>query len=286
MDLFPFIVWRGNSDYGCYAVEVSDPPQRPVLGSEYNVTYPALVHDLTSLAGLQIVAFQISPRIVVRCVEQGRGHRIVREGCDIVEGSSRDLADRPDVSILQRYGCEMRDLSRIIDAGIQDSRRAVEYGPRDRSEYLVGDRTYRGYRRRTDGIQIHVLPCVFERDPRLPFLIHGTAIDLFKLRGVVCFAAVDPSDPLHEFCRSVGVHKVRHESRAVEICVGADLEIDLCSLRFESDRVVKERGIADHRAEDHFIVGPERASQPSGHPCFDEYCESFAIPSRVIGAWS
>jgi len=76
--------------------------------------------------------------------------------------------------------------------------------------------------------------------------------------------------------------QVIHESRAVEIGIRADLKIRCRAFRLQPDDVVDRPLLARERAENHFVVSAERASQSSAHPGLHECRCPFVEPPRRI----
>lgn len=76
--------------------------------------------------------------------------------------------------------------------------------------------------------------------------------------------------------------EVVHEAGAVEVGVGADLEVGGGAFRFEADELVDVAFVADERAEEHFIVAAEGAAEAAAHPCFQKRGRAFMKPARGV----
>ena len=74
--------------------------------------------------------------------------------------------------------------------------------------------------------------------------------------------------------------QVRHEARAVEIAVLADLEVAGRPFRFESDQVVKVGAVAHHGTKRHFVVAAQGAPDSARQPRLDEDRRAFVVPTR------
>ena len=135
-----------------------------------------------------------------------------------------------------------------------------------------------------DGFQVGVLPGLFPGDPVLPGLVQRLAEDMFELVGVIGLAALVAPQPRDQLFRAIGQRQIGIEARAVEIGVGADLEIDGIAFRFQAGGIEEMGVVAHHGAEHHLVIAALGAAQAAAHPGFHEDGRAFQVPARHIGA--
>ncbi len=128
--------------------------------------------------------------------------------------------------------------------------------------------------------QILLLERMLEADPVLPRIVEVLAEHPLEVVRVGSPRAGVASPPLEQLLRPVLQRQVAHEPRAIQVRVRTDLEVDLGSLRDQSERVVEARAVADHRAEHHFVVPALRPAVTAAQPGLHEYRAAFMIPAR------
>ena len=124
---------------------------------------------------------------------------------------------------------------------------------------------------------------MLEGDPVVPRIGQGLAEHLLELCGVIALGIVAALQPRDELLGAVGQREIGIEARAVEIGVGADLEIHGVAFGLQTNRVEEAGVVAHHRAEHHFIVAALRAAKAAAHPCLHEHGAAFQVPARHPG---
>ena len=84
--------------------------------------------------------------------------------------------------------------------------------------------------------EIGLLEFLLEADPVVPNLVQALAEDLAEARRIKGLAVVGPAQPVDGFLGSVGQRQIGEETRAVEVVVDPDLEVDSDSFGFEPER--------------------------------------------------
>jgi len=134
-------------------------------------------------------------------------------------------------------------------------------------------------------IEVGLLPLVLPGNPARPLNGEAGPEDLFELRCEITLAALAAFVPLHHLFRSVLITEIADKTGAVEIGIGADLEIDRCPLRFEPDHIVKRGPVANHGAEDHLVIVTLCPSQTAGQPGLHENGNALEVPARGQQPW-
>ena len=131
-----------------------------------------------------------------------------------------------------------------------------------------------------DRLEVLLLKAVLPVDPRMPGTAERPTVDLLEVTRVISAAPLLPLDPVDQLLRPIGVRQPGHEAGAVQIRIDLQLKVDLRPFRDQAEGIVEPRVVADHRAEDHFVVAALRASHTAGHPGVDEHGDAFVIPAR------
>src|SRR5438067_10816969 len=128
--------------------------------------------------------------------------------------------------------------------------------------------------------QVSVLKPALEGGPVLPGALDARAVDVRELVGVVALAVRVPAQPFDDLFRAVRVREPGEKARAVEIRIGADLEVDARAARLEPERVVERRAVAHHGAEHHLVEAALRPPEPARHPRLEEARRALGLPAR------
>ena len=130
--------------------------------------------------------------------------------------------------------------------------------------------------------QIRGLEIPLPGNPVAPHMIERGLENAFELGRVIARTVGIAPQPLVDLVRPMDEREVREEARAVEIVVHPDLEIIGDALRFQRQRRVDRRIVADLRAERHLVVSTLAAPETARHPCLHEHGAAFQIPARGV----
>ena len=174
----------------------------------------------------------------------------------------------------------MADHAGIAERADQRIGLRIVIGPRHRPEPALGEARHRRQRMRLDRRQIGRLECLFPRDPVGPRAVERRPEHLPELARIIGLAALVAAQPFDHFFGRVVERQVAEEAGAIEIFVDPDLEVDRDAFRFQPDRIVEARVVADLGAEHHFVIGALAAAEAARHPGFHEHRAAFEIPAR------
>ncbi len=283
-DLVPAIARGAGSHQRIQAVQVAYAPDGMIGRIERKIAHAAVADKHLGVAGCDIDLHQVAKRIIVRRVIDRARLGVVGERSDLVELRPLDVDEAALLAVLHRQCAHMGKRPRIPERADQALRFGVVIGARNRTECVFGQ-PFHGRR----GIFAHqreigVLKAVLPHDPVLPgfgqrFAEH--ALELGCVIAVAVLAALEPGDHL---LGRIGQREIAEEARAIEIIVGADLEVDRIAFRLQAERIVEFRVVAHHGAEHHLVISALRAAQAAAHPCLHEHRAAFEIPARNIGA--
>src|SRR5512144_3047015 len=138
----------------------------------------------------------------------------------------------------------------------------------DRAEDTIRQRSCFGGGVLANGGEVRTLPLVLPFNPTRPLFLERAAEDALEVRCEVPLAAFTAVEPCEHSIVSVAKREIADEPRAIQIRIGAHLEVDGSSLRLQSHYVVYAHAVADERAEDHLVVRPYGATEPTVHPGF------------------
>ena len=93
--------------------------------------------------------------------------------------------------------------------------------------------------------------------------------------------AIQSLHPVDHHLWGVDIGQVAYEPRAIEIRIGANLEIDLGALGDQTERVIEVGAVTNHRTEYHFVECALRSSQATRHPGFGKHGNTLEEPART-----
>src|SRR5207249_2239396 len=131
-----------------------------------------------------------------------------------------------------------------------------------------------------DGVQVILLPQLFPRNPRCPFLVELESVETLELRCEIGAAGIGAIHPREQFFGTVVCREITHKSSTIQIGVCPNLKIDGLPFRLQSDIIVKIAAVSYHGPEHHLIVAAEGPADPSRHPCFEKHRKAFMKPPR------
>ena len=102
-------------------------------------------------------------------------------------------------------------------------------------------------------------------------------LELARVEGLRILGAAEPFDGLVD---PVGQREVGEEAGAVEVGIGADLEVDLGAFALQPERREEAQMIMHLGAEHHLVIAALGAAETAGHPGFEEHRASFHVPAR------
>ncbi|MCU0769896.1 MAG: hypothetical protein MUD07_11280, partial [Burkholderiaceae bacterium] len=135
---------------------------------------------------------------------------------------SDDLAHRP---VARVDGADVVGGAGSAKAAIQDSRSLVEVDARNAAERTLDEPAMRRDREPPDLGQVGALEVVLEGNPPLPGVFERDAEHEAELVRVVARAALVAAHPLEHVLGRPGERQPGHEARAVEVGIGAGLEV-------------------------------------------------------------
>ena len=103
---------------------------------------------------------------------------------------------------------------------------------------------------------------------------------MLELACVKGLGILRPPEPFDGLLDPVGQREIGEEAGAVEVGIGADLEVGLGALAFQPKRRKEAHLVAHLGAEHHFVIGALGAAEPARHPRFEEDRASFHVPAR------
>ena len=128
--------------------------------------------------------------------------------------------------------------------------------------------------------EIFFLELVLEGDPVGPDLVERLAEHMLEMARVKGLRILRAAEPVHGLVDAVGQREVGKEARAVEVGVGADLEVDLRAFALQPERREQPQMVMHLGAEHHLVIAALGAAKPAGHPGFVEDRASFHVPAR------
>src|SRR3954470_14971890 len=105
-----------------------------------------------------------------------------------------------------------------------------------------------------------------ERAPVVPHIVEWAAKHMLELGCVKRPGMFRAAKPLDRLVDPVGEREVGKEAGAVEVAVGAALEIDLRPFAFETERREDAALVVHLRPPDHLVIAALGAAKAAGHP--------------------
>ncbi len=232
----------------------------------------------------QVDLHQVAEIVVVGGVVDLALQRVVGERGDAVERRALEVGELADAAVLERDHADIRDHAWGAEAGDQAVGLGIVEAARHRTEAARRQPDGRRHRILLYRFEVLGLEVVLPFDPVGPGAVERLAEDAFEIGFVVAVAVVLAFQPVDHLLRAIGHRQIGVEARAVEIVVGADLEVDRVAFRFQPQRGVERRVVADLGAEHHLVIGALSAAEAAGHPGLHEHGAAFEIPARHRGA--
>ena len=259
---------------------MADAPQRPVGVVESEIADARVLLQHARSPRPRVEGDDVAQRVVVGCVEDGLGRGVEGEGRHGVEHRAFHIHETLDCAVLEGNRPHVADDARVVERSVESPGFRVEKGAGDRTK---GAGRHVGVGRRgvaADQLEIPVLEIPFKSDPLAPRLVDRPAEDATELRGVVGLAALLARNPLDDFFGRVLEGEPRHETRAVQVRVRRQLEVDLHAFGDEAQRIVEAAVVPDHGPEHHFVVAALRPPDAARHERLEEHRAAFEVPAR------
>ena len=276
----PADVGIGNAHQRRQPGVVAHADQRTVDGVERDAADAGLLQEDRLLSAVDVDRDQVAKAQVVGREEGPAAGGIEGQRGDRIEHRALDLGQGPRAAVAHVQCGDVIDDARVTHAGVEDAARFVEIRARDRAHRGGCEVALRRDRMLANFGEIAALELVLEGDPVLPGPLERDAEHLLELIGVVAAAALVTTQPGDDLLGRVGVGEPGEEAPAVQIGVGAALEIDAGAARHEAERVVEVRVVAHHGAKHHLVVAALRAAEAARHPGLHEHGAAFQIPAR------
>ena len=205
---------------------------------------------------------QVAVVAVVGGVVEDAVALVVRQRGDGVDHRPFEADDALDLAGLHVERADVGDHARVVEGGVDAVARLVVVSARHRAQRARGQVAMGRDRVLADGLEVLLLERLLGGDPVGPCAFQRPAEDVTELGGVVAAAARFARHPVQDLFGRVGARQPREESRAVEIRVDLELEVDLGALRHQA-RADRRRA----RCPSPSRGRPSRRSRPARGRC-------------------
>src|SRR5438309_6643804 len=125
-----------------------------------------------------------------------------------------------------------------------------------------------GQRILSEARKVLSLKLMLKADPIAPNLIERLTEHMLEIARIEGLRILWPAEPIHGLVDAIGQCEIGKEAGPVEVGIGADLEIDLRALAFETQRREQPQMVVHFCAEHHLVIAALGAAEPARHPGF------------------
>ena len=252
------------------------------LRIEDQVADPRIAQQHPLLAGVDVDFHEVAEGAVVVDIIGLPAVRIERDAGHEIEHHALEVGQLAKLAGGKVHRADEADLARKAERRDQAVGPLVDIAARHRAKALGAQMLDLGQRIGGKLGEVLLLEYPFQGVPFAPRIVERLAERAVELGRVEGRAVLVAAQPLHDLVRAVGQRQVGEEAGAVEIVVGADLEVDGDALALQAERRIELVVVADLGAEHHFVIAALRAAEAARHPGFEEHRRPFGIPARDI----
>ena len=250
----------------------------------YDIVYALEIFLLHHLLFLKVVHLKAAHLGIVGGVNKAVAIAVQSHKGRVIKLNAVDVAKPALLAGIQVNFCEVGKAARGVHGGVGLARCRVVHKGRDRTQRLFGERGSLRYRVFPDGGQIGFLVLFlvfFPLVPGFPERLSVYFLELVSKERTAVGRAIVETDHL---VVSVFLGEVVHEASAVEIGIGAHLEVHGRAFRFQTHHREQLVSSADDAAEVHLIVTAQSAAHASSQPGFHKAGNTFVVPAGRIPA--
>ena len=282
MDLVEPGIGRRDSNQRGIAVLVADAPDRLVARVDDDIADPRILEQHAPGAAIDIDLHQVAKGVIVVGVIGFARIGVERQAGHLVEHHPLQLGELAQATGGEVHRAKKADLTGKTERGDQRIGLFIDIAARHRPQSLGAEMGHLGQGVDGQPGEVGALEQALVGEPTSPGPVERGAEYVTELGGVETGAALVSAEPFDQPIGPIGQRQPAVESRAIEIVVDPDLEIDRCAFALQPERRIEAVAIADLGAEHHFVIAALRAPQPARHPRFEKHRRAFEIPARDI----
>ena len=176
----------------------------------------------------------------------------------------------------------MCEVARIVDGSVALHPSGIDNEWRGGAVGHGGQAAQRCDGKGIDGGEVLPLVFVFIRLPFVPDIGQAFAEHLAELCGEERLAPGRAVVEAYDAVVAVAHREIVDEACAVEIGVGAELEVFRRAFRFQTDDGREAAPLRDEVSEIHLVISSQGAPHSSAEPCLHAAGDAFVIPARGI----